>query len=66
MIEYTKDEEVCSLYEDFYHFLLKEYVILADSPYILERLCMKLYKMDEFCSCIHLDILRDIMAELQS
>lgn len=66
MIEYTKDEEGCGLYEDFYHFLLKEYVALADSPYILERLCMKLYRMDKFCSYIDLDILRDIMAELQT
>lgn len=52
--------------ENFYHMLLKEYVTLADSPYILERLCMKLYRMDRFCFYIDLDILRDIMAELQS
>ena len=66
MFEETEDEEGCGLYEDFYHLLLKEYVALAGSPYILERLCMKLYRMDRFCSCIDLDILRDIMGELQS
>ncbi|HKL59732.1 MAG TPA: hypothetical protein VJ863_07525 [Sphaerochaeta sp.] len=66
MFEDTKDEEDCGLYEDFYHLLLKEYVALADSPYILERICMKLYRMDRFCSHIDLDILRDMMVELQS
>lgn len=59
-------EEGCCLYGDFYHTLLKEYVSLAGSPFILERLCMKIYKMDRFCSCIDLEILKEIMDELQS
>ncbi len=66
MFEEKKDEEACSLYEDFYHSLVKEYVSLTDSPFFLERLCMKLYKLDRFGSCLDLEILREIMDELQS
>jgi hypothetical protein len=66
MCDDLKDGGGCSLYEDFYHTLLKEYVILAGSPFILERLCMKLYRMDRFASRLDFDILREIMDELQS
>jgi hypothetical protein len=66
MFDDLKDNEGCSLYEDFYHSLLKEYVALVGSPFILERLCMKLYRMDRFSSCLDLDIVREVMDELQS
>lgn len=66
MFDDLKDDEGCSLYEDFYHSLLKEYVALAGNPFILERLCMKLYGMDRFSSCLDLDIVREVMDELQS
>jgi hypothetical protein len=66
MSDNPKEDEGCRLYGDFYHTLLKEYVALAGSPFVLERLCMKLYRMDRFCSCLDLEILSEIMDELQS
>ena len=66
MLDDMKDDKGCGLYEDFYHSLLKEYVALAGSPFILERLCMKLYRMDRFGSCLDLEMIREVMEELQS
>jgi hypothetical protein len=62
---YAQPEEEHDLYGDFHHALLKEYVALVDSPFLLERLCMKHYKEDRFCSRVDLDWIREVVNELQ-
>jgi hypothetical protein len=54
-----------TLYEDFYHALAKLYVSLVDSPFVLERFCMTLFRQERFCSHFDLEILREVMDELQ-
>jgi hypothetical protein len=53
-------------YEDFYHSLAKMYVSLVDSPFVLERFCLKLYRQERFGSQLDLEIIRNIMDELQT
>jgi len=54
-----------TLYEDFYHALAKLYVSLVDSPFVLERFCMKLFKQERFSSHFDLEMLQEVMDELR-
>ena len=55
-----------TLYEDFYHALLKMYVSLVGSPFVLERFCLRLFRQERFSSHFDLDILKEACDELQS
>jgi|JTFO01.1.fsa_nt_gb hypothetical protein len=54
-----------SLYEDFYHSLVSMYVSLVDSPFVLERFCMTLFRQERFSSHFDLEMLREVMDDLQ-
>jgi hypothetical protein len=49
----------------FYHALLKKYVAMVDSPFVLQRMCMHLYKHHSFDSYFDIETLDEIYLELQ-
>lgn len=51
--------------EGFYRALVKKYVALVDSPFILQRLCMHLYKSQGFDLHFDIETFDEICLELQ-
>ncbi len=50
--------------KEFYHALLKKHVVLVDSPFVLQRMCMSLYKHHGFDEYFDVETLDEIFLEL--
>jgi hypothetical protein len=50
--------------KEFYHELLKKYVALVGSPFVLQRLCMHLYKHYSFDMYFDVETLDELYLEL--
>ncbi len=52
--------------QEFHYTLLKRYIALVDSPFLLQRLCSTLYREDGYDHIFHEETLEDILLDLMS
>lgn len=52
--------------QQFHYTLLKRYIRLVDSPFLLKRLCTTMYREDGYDRIFHEDTLEDILLDLMS
>ncbi len=52
--------------QQFHYTLLKRYIALVDSPFLLKRLCSTMYREDGYDQIFHEQTLEDILLDLMA